>query len=486
MLVMAVLAGVASAMVLPEAGVVSDNPGGPVWHVDPGSPAWRDGIRVGQTVTVLLGSDAPDGWQLWTTDGHLAIGANSAGHAEVMRSHVPWAIASVVIAVVAALLAYRRHVAAAILLPVALYLAAQPLFFAGTLTGSLLAGVALFAGGAMAAVAFSRWRAGFAVPVTIGFGLALCWVLAILAAPDAFSAIDASRAPAAVTFSLIGFLPIADRREFVAFLTDRTGPAFVDLAVVGCVLAVVAAGAIGLLPMVPALVIALIAIVAYPVSRRAIVSTFEDLVTSQARRDASIRAVEDERSRLAREIHDVPLQELSGVIRRLETVPGATQEADALRAVAGQLRDVATTLHPPVLQDLGLAAALEDLRDQVAATRPEWRINVEVDDLTEAGRPPSDVELAAFRVTQEASANALAHSGGSCLTIQGSVAPEAIELAISDDGRGLHDDDARAAKRLGHFGLDSMRERAESVGGTLALTSLPDGVCIRFHWEAEA
>ena len=268
-------------------------------------------------------------------------------------------------------------------------------------------------------------------------------------------------------------------------MTGRSGPAFVDLLYLGLAVAILIAGFIGN-SLLPALVVTVAAILVYPFWRRATLSSFERLVASQARRDASIRAVEDERGRLAREIHDSPLQELSGVIRRLEAVPGAEHEADALRAVAGQLRDVATTLHPPVLVDLGLAAAIEDLRDQLCASSPRWLITVEVDDLTTAGRPPAEVELAAFRVTQEAMANAIAHSGGLCLGVRGSVAPEVIDLAISDDGHGLREQDARAARRAGHFGLDSIRERAAAAGGTSVLTSTPQGVSVRFLWESRS
>jgi signal transduction histidine kinase len=207
-------------------------------------------------------------------------------------------------------------------------------------------------------------------------------------------------------------------------------------------------------------------------------------VTAQARRDASIRAVEDERRRLAWDIHDAPLQELSGVIRRLDDVSGAEDEATALRSIAGHLREVATTLHPPVLQDLGLAAALEDLRERLAATSPSWEVVAAVDDRTNDRRPPSSVELAAYRIVQEATANAISHSGGHRLSIRGSVASEVIDLRVVDDGHGLRDDAARAARRAGHFGLDSMRERAEAEGGSTTLSSSRDGVTVRFRWTA--
>jgi signal transduction histidine kinase len=371
-------------------------------------------------------------------------------------------------------------------MPIALSLAAQPLLLGGLPVVELATGIAFFSGAALASVAFGRWRPALALPLAAGLTLAGLWIASILAVPDAFDAVDAARGPAAAGLGLVGFAAVADRRRITEFLTGRSGPSFVDLVYLGLALAVLIAGVLHIVPLLPAVVVTALAVAAYPVWRPATVAAFERLVTSQARREAAIRAVEGERGRLAREIHDTPLQEWSGVIRRLEVIPGVEREADTLRAVAGQLRDVATTLHPPVLQDLGLAAAIEDLRDQLAAAALDWQISVEVDDLTNGARPPTEVELAGFRVTQEATTNAMTHSGGRCLAIRGSVAPEVIELAICDDGHGLREDDARAAKRRGHFGLDSMRERAEAVGGSTSVTSESSGVCVRFRWEGRA
>ena len=227
---------------------------------------------------------------------------------------------------------------------------------------------------------------------------------------------------------------------------------------------------------------AVLAVAIYPFWRRRATHAFEHLVTSDARRDAAIRAVEGERGRLAREIHDSPLQELSGVIRRLESMPGAESEAASLRSVAEGLRDVATSLHPPVLQDLGLAAAIADLGDHLSEGNPEWKVTVDVDDVTLADRPPADVELAAFRVIQEATANAIAHSDGRCLEIGGVVTTDTIDLRAMDDGHGFRDDDAREARRNGHFGLDAMRERAAAVGAKVVVTPGPSGAAVQFLW----
>ncbi len=483
-LVTAVLGLVVSTGVTPAPGVATDNVGGIVQVVEPGSPTWRDDIREGDVVIDL--DSAPGTWFLTTRgpDGVPRISTTDS-QTQGLRSTVPFVLVGLGLAGLAALLAVRGHQAAAVILPIAILFAAQPLFFAGSVVGSVAAGIVLFAGSALAAVSFGRWRPVLAVPLAVGVVLAAVWVASIVAVPAAFGIVDASRVPMAIGFGVIGFAAVGDRRRIRDFMAGQRAPAAADLVYLGSAVALVIAGILGNV-LVPAVLVAAIALLIYPFWRTATISTFDRLIASQARRDASIRAVEDERGRLAREIHDSPLQELSGVIRRLDALPGAQGEADALRAVAGQLRDVATSLHPPVLVDLGLAAAIEDLRDQLCAGAPGWQINVEVDDLTTAGRPPQEVELAAFRITQEAMANAIAHSGGRYLEVRGSVAPEVIDLAIRDDGHGLRDHDARAARRSGHFGLDSIRERAIAAGGTSDLTTSPEGVCVRFRWESRS
>jgi signal transduction histidine kinase len=483
--VTAVLGLVVSTTMTPVPGVKPDNVGGIVQVVEPGSPTWRDGIREGDEVTDL--DSAAGTWYLTTTSQTDGVPHTSTKESQTqgLRSTVPFAVIGLILAAFSALLAHRGHQAAAVILPIAILLAAQPFFFAGFPAGSIAAGVVLFAGSALAAVSFGRWRPVLVVPLVVGVVLAAAWVASIVAVPAAFATIDTTRVPMAIGFGVIGFAAVGDRRRIRDFMAGRTAPAAADLVYLGSAVALVVAGILGAF-LIPAVLVAVVALLIYPFWRTATISTFDRLIASQARRDASIRAVEDERGRLAREIHDSPLQDLSGVIRRLESLPGAEGEADALRAVAGQLRDVATSLHPPVLVDLGLAAAIEDLRDQLCAAAPAWQIDIDVDDLTTAGRPPQDVELAAFRVTQEAMANAIAHSGGQCLEVRGSVAPEVIDLAIRDDGHGLREHDARAARRSGHFGLDSIRERAIAAGGTSTLTTSPEGVSVRFRWESRS
>jgi signal transduction histidine kinase len=483
-LVLAVLGVVSSVMGIPEPGSGGDDTGGSVSHVDPGSPVWRDGIRTGDTVLELHDAFDPGGWSIKTTDGTEVRLSFAEGHLARLRHYIPWSVLALGAAVFAALLATRGIPAAAAVLPLVIAAAAEPLFNAGSVPAGLLAGVAVFAGGTVAILAFAQWRRWLAVIVPVGIALAASWLVTSTVLPAGFGAVDQVRAPAVLGLSAAGFVAIADRKRVVSLLSGKEGPAFVDLAYASTVGALLVAAAVIVgASVVPLVIAAVLAVTVYPFWRRRATHAFERLVTSGARRDAAIRAVEGERGRLAREIHDSPLQELSGVIRRLESMPGAEAEAASLRSVAEGLRDVATSLHPPVLQDLGLAAAIADLGDNLSEAHPEWRVTVDVDDVTLADRPPSDVELAAFRVIQEATANSITHSNGRCLEIGGLVTTDAIDLRAMDDGRGFRDDDAREARRGGHFGLDSMRERAAAVGAKVIVTPGPSGASVQFLWE---
>lgn len=482
-LFVAVLAVAASTAADPESGMSVENPGGLVMHVDPGSFGWRNGIRAGDRVIELHRSTDPGGWQIVTSGGTSTAAAN----AQALQRYIPWSIAALVIAAFAAFLAFRGLGAAAPVLPLALEVGTQPLFFSGSLLAALLAGFVLFLGGAVAVVAFAPWRPWMVAVMAAGTGLALGWIAALLVFPGWFDALDWARLPAAAGFSLIGLLAVVDRRRVRELLREGGGLGFVDIAYGAVTAAGLAVAATILrLDIEYLAVAAVVAMAIYPIWRRNAIAAFDRFVTARARRDAAILAIEEERGRLARDIHDAPLQDLSGVIRRLDTVPGAEGEANALREVAARLRDVATQLRPPVLQDLGLVAAIEDLRDQLVASHPDWKVSVAIDDLTGMRRPPTDVELAALRVLQEATANALAHSDGHRLEIGGTVTASAVDLTVSDDGRGFREDAAREARRAGHFGLDAMRERAEAVGAETLVTSRSDGVSVQFRWEATA
>jgi len=263
-----------------------------------------------------------------------------------------------------------------------------------------------------------------------------------------------------------------------------TRPRPFDVAVV----AVVAGGALALVSLfaLPPLVVAVAAaaaVLAIPTARRRL-RPLENALLADVRAQAAAEATEEERGRLARELHDVPLQELFGVIRRLEVKPGTEAESDDLRALASHLRNVAIDLRPPVLEDLGLPAALEYLAE--GANSPERPIVAEIIDragIVRSQRPPDAVELAMFRIAMEAVTNAVAHSGADSIRISAIVEPRRVELRVADDGAGLDPAAAKAALKAKHMGLSSMRRRADAIDADFSIHAGGAGTTIEAVWQ---
>jgi signal transduction histidine kinase len=185
---------------------------------------------------------------------------------------------------------------------------------------------------------------------------------------------------------------------------------------------------------------------------------------------------EDERRRIARELHDDfgqrmagLLFELSAVAERAEAPPDlklAIQSAgERLGSVAKDLQQLSRTLHSAVLEKIGLEAAI---RADCSALeqRTGWEI-----DFRSAGVPkrlPEPIGLAAYRVFQEALQNALKHSQTSRLKVGLTVEAGNLLLQVSDYGQGF---DPEAANQAGSLGLVSMRERLRMVGGAFVIHS---------------
>jgi signal transduction histidine kinase len=148
---------------------------------------------------------------------------------------------------------------------------------------------------------------------------------------------------------------------------------------------------------------------------------------------------------------------------------------------------VTTELRPPVLDDLGLPAALQHVVDQASARSP----GVEVEgDITPVDlfseRAPAHVELAVFRIVQEAVENALSHSGATLVRVTARVTPAEVEASVEDDGHGMPAGAGRAALQAGHLGLATMAQRAELIGGVFNLHAVaPHGTVVRVHWPAK-
>jgi len=202
--------------------------------------------------------------------------------------------------------------------------------------------------------------------------------------------------------------------------------------------------------------------------------------------DMAMRIVESEeaeRSRLAQEVHDGPAQSLTNAIfqveyieRVLDTDPRlAATELRHLRGLLrrelGDMRLFISQLRPPLLDEVGLDAAIVDAVEHartVSGLTITTFLDGPADGLSEAGR------TVVLRVAQEALQNVHKHASATNVTISTSVDDEGFVLEIRDDGRGF-DSEAVAAQGRRHFGLQFMRERAELIGARLDLRSRPDG-----------
>jgi signal transduction histidine kinase len=186
-------------------------------------------------------------------------------------------------------------------------------------------------------------------------------------------------------------------------------------------------------------------------------------------RDLVVAATEAERARLAADIHDDALQELTLLVRRLEA-SGDTEGADIGRTVADRLRAICGDLRLPILDDLGVGPALDWL-----VLRIERLAGGEVRlERSDDARHNPDVELAIFRVAQEALANAVKH-GKPPIVVRYRSTPGGISLAIDDAGPGIADQAPADAERAGRFGLLNMAQRAEQIGAILDVKRWPTG-----------
>jgi two-component system, NarL family, sensor histidine kinase UhpB len=195
---------------------------------------------------------------------------------------------------------------------------------------------------------------------------------------------------------------------------------------------------------------------------------------------AALRAQEQERARVARDLHDEVNQSLTGLLLRLEALreespPELRDQLEETKGVANQamreLLSLARQLRPTALDDLGLAAALEGQVEQMQEAGLAATLDID-DDLPGL---PDDVQLVVYRVAQEALANAARHSGAGRIEVRLRCLAEAVELTVCDDGEGFAFDRAEHG-----LGIAGMRERALLVGGELTIESRPgQGTTVR-------
>ena len=471
-----------------DSGVIPDSTGTSIQHVDPTGYGWTWGIRPGQTVTASASSDEPGGWRLETRDAdgarHIALGASAD---DALRTSLPLGAGALVCACLAVLFLSTRRRWVIPAAAIALLAASIPLWLEGSpeVSTAVMGGAALLPAATMVrALPGALWlRAGLLAVVV---GLAATWAWTRLVGADAYPRLEDVRGAVALWGTV---LLVVDRAVLPALRGEAirvSRPRLFDVLIVAS-LAGAALVLINVLKMPPLVVGALLlaSVALLPATRRRIGRPIEDALLGDVREQAAAEAAEGERARLARELHDVPLQELAAVIRRLEIVPGTEAESENLRALAGHLRNVATELRPPVLDDLGLPAAIDYLAEE--SSSPAMAVLADVVDDTGFGadrRPPSDVELAMFRIASEAVGNAVRHSGGSNVRVHASVAPDRVEIVVNDDGAGLQPGAARDATKRKRLGLASMRRRAQAIDAELSINGSPKGTQVRVVWQA--
>jgi signal transduction histidine kinase len=199
-----------------------------------------------------------------------------------------------------------------------------------------------------------------------------------------------------------------------------------------------------------------------------------------------VQVQEEERSRLAREIHDGPLQDVTALIQqlRLAVSESGLQKPDsrlylaeegAVHAVR-ELRALCDELSPPWL-DLGLEQALQELAGRLSR-HLGLSVNVEAENNVPLSR---DQILAFFRVVQEAVHNSARHGQAGLVTIRFFRDEDRAVLEVSDDGEGFEGKvDVEALRVSGHRGLANMSERMSLIGGTLEISSVRgEGTTIR-------
>lgn len=215
------------------------------------------------------------------------------------------------------------------------------------------------------------------------------------------------------------------------------------------------------------------------------------LLNAQLYDQAQELAAVEERQRLARELHDSVTQALSTANLIAQVLPHLWRRdpesamknlADLQRltqAALAEMRALLLELRPGALREAKLGELLEQLADALAG-----RIPADVQIVVEEHRPlPADVQIALYRIAQEALNNVAKHAQARQVRVAVRNADGAVTLLIEDDGRGFD----REAVPAGHFGLDIMRERAEAVGAALSVDSeVGKGARIEVTWSEES
>jgi signal transduction histidine kinase len=199
---------------------------------------------------------------------------------------------------------------------------------------------------------------------------------------------------------------------------------------------------------------------------------------------------EEERRNIARELHDEVGQVLSAIAVEAQVAERALDRPDeALRALAetqeladramGAVRDISQLLRPPMLDDLGLGAAIDWLLRGLARRHD---VQVELLQTGLTGRLPASIEVAAFRIVQEALTNVARHARARRSVVRLESDGMTLTLSVEDDGIGLDASASACPERRRGLGLVGIRERVADFEGTFSVSSRPgQGTSLRVH-----
>jgi signal transduction histidine kinase len=192
---------------------------------------------------------------------------------------------------------------------------------------------------------------------------------------------------------------------------------------------------------------------------------------------------EEERKRIARDLHDDTVQSLIAIGQRLELVKGALNDPENARTRLGDVRAMVTgtiasvrqfsrDLRPLALEDLGLAAAMQYLVSQLAQSEGidvNFKVEGNIDGLS------NDMEVAIYRILQESLNNIKKHANATQVEVLAQFTPKTVRLTVTDDGQGFEVPEAITdlASR-GSFGVMGLYERAQLFGGEVVVKSQPE------------
>jgi PAS domain S-box-containing protein len=198
---------------------------------------------------------------------------------------------------------------------------------------------------------------------------------------------------------------------------------------------------------------------------------------------------DEERKRIARELHDSVGQLLAAISMNIGIVQSQPRQLDPTSAkaiadtailteqVSSEIRTISHLLHPPLLDLAGLASALRWYVDGFS-DRSKIRVDLEIPH--DFGRLPADVEIAIFRIVQECLTNIHRHSGSPTATIRLKHDGERLTVQVEDSGKGIPKEKQRELTESGlsSVGFAGMQERLKNLGGTLEIQSPGTGTVV--------